>query len=103
GARGLFAILAGHERPAGGELLVDGQAASFRHPADAIRAGLVYVAADRAEALLMQRSVRENIPLPFTTKVSPWGPINLGKERGRVQKAIERLQIDTRAQGEVRR
>ncbi len=47
----LFDILAGHERPSGGELLVDGQSTSFRHPADAIRAGLVYVAADRAEAL----------------------------------------------------
>ena len=37
------------------------QPVTFRHPADAIRAGVVYVAADRAEALLMQRSVRENI------------------------------------------
>jgi ribose transport system ATP-binding protein len=99
----LFDILAGHDRSDGGELLVDGHPVSFRHPADAIRAGLVYVAADRAEALLPQRSVRENIALPFSTKVSSWGPINLGKERGRVQGAIERLQIDTRAQGEVRR
>ena len=45
--------------------MVDGVPVSFRHPADAIRAGLVYVPADRAEALLMQRSVRENIALPF--------------------------------------
>ena len=57
----LFDILAGSDRPSGGELLVDGAPVSFRHPADAIRAGLVYVPADRAEALLMQRSVRENI------------------------------------------
>ena len=56
----------GSERPDGGELLVDGTPVSFRHPADAIRAGLVYVPADRAEALLMQRSVRENIALPFS-------------------------------------
>src|SRR5690242_18174441 len=35
----LFDILAGSERPSGGELLVDGKPASFRHPADAIRAG----------------------------------------------------------------
>ena len=48
----LFDILAGSDRPSGGELLVDGTPVSFRHPADAIRAGLVYVAADRAEALL---------------------------------------------------
>jgi ribose transport system ATP-binding protein len=99
----LFDILAGADRPDGGELLIDGSPVVFRHPADAIRAGVVFVPADRAEALLMQRSVRENIALPFAARVKTWGPINLGRERGRVQGAIERLQIDTRAQGEVRR
>jgi ribose transport system ATP-binding protein len=54
----LFDILAGSYRPSDGELQVDGRPVTFHHPADAIRAGLVYVAADRAEALLMQRSVR---------------------------------------------
>ncbi|HSS36288.1 MAG TPA: sugar ABC transporter ATP-binding protein [Patescibacteria group bacterium] len=99
----LFDILAGSDRPTGGELLVDGSAVSFGHPADAIRSGLVYVPADRAEALLMQRSVRENIALPFTARVRRWGPINTGQERKRVADGIARLQIDTRAQGEVRR
>lgn len=99
----LFDILAGSERPSSGELLVDGSPVSFRHPADAIRAGLVYVPADRAEALLMQRSVRENIALPFTTRMRRWGLINTGEERKKVDGAIATLQIDTRAQGEVRR
>jgi ribose transport system ATP-binding protein len=99
----LFDILAGHERPAGGELLVDGQATSFRHPADAIRAGLVYVAADRAEALLMQRSVRENIALPFATRFGSWGPLDVRGERSKVDGAIATLEIDTRAASEVRR
>jgi len=99
----LFDILAGSERPKSGELLVDGEPVSFRHPADAIRAGLVYVPADRAEALLMQRSVRENIALPFTTRMRRWGLINTGEERKKVEGGIETLQIDTRAQGEVRR
>ncbi len=76
---------------------------TFRHPADAISAGLVFVPADRAEALLMQRSVRENIALPFTTRMKRWFLIDTGKERRTVNGAIERLQIDTRAQGEVRR
>ncbi len=74
----------GSERPTGGELLVDGTPVSFRHPADAIRAGLVYVAADRAEALLMQRSVRENIALPINTRLRRWGLIDLGSERHKV-------------------
>ncbi len=99
----LFDILAGSDRPNGGELLVDGTAVSFRHPADAIRAGLVYVAADRAEALLMQRSVRENIALPFTTRLRRWGLIDLGGERRTVDAAVATLQIDARAGSEVRR
>ena len=62
---------------------MDGSPVAFRHPADAIRAGLVYVAADRAEALLMQRSVRENIALPSTTRLGSWGPIDLRREGNR--------------------
>ena len=99
----LFDILAGSERPSGGELLVDGSPVAFRHPADAIRAGLVYVAADRAEALLMQRSVRENIALPYTTRLRHWGLIDLGAERRQVDGAVTTLQIDARAGSEVRR
>ncbi|MEO8469795.1 MAG: sugar ABC transporter ATP-binding protein [Chloroflexota bacterium] len=99
----LFDVLAGSRRPDGGTLHVDGESAAFGHPADAIRAGLVYVAADRADALLMQRSVRENIALAFTTRLRNWGLIDLGQEKERVDGAIARLQIDTRATGEVRR
>jgi ribose transport system ATP-binding protein len=99
----LFDILAGSERPTGGTLLLDGKPVSFRHPADAIGAGVVYVAADRAEALLMQRSVRENIALPFSARIRRWGPINLRAEGIRVDQAIETLQIDIRAKREVRR
>ena len=99
----LFDILAGSERPRAGELLVDGGPVSFHHPADAIRAGVVYVAADRAEALLMQRSVRENIALPFTASIRNWGVINAGVEKRKVDRAVETLQIDARAGGEVRR
>jgi ribose transport system ATP-binding protein len=98
----LFDILAGSERPEAGAVLVDGREVSFRHPADAIREGIVYVAADRAEALLMQRSVRENIALPFSVRLRQWGPISNKREKPKVDKAIETLQIDTRAQGEVR-
>jgi len=99
----LFDILAGSARPSGGDVRVDGSPVRFHHPADAIRAGLVYVAADRAEALLPQRSVRENIALPFVTSLRRWGPINLGRETKAVRGAIDTLQIDTRAAREVRR
>ena len=99
----LFDILAGSERPQRGQLLVDGKPVVFHHPADAIRAGLVYVPADRAEALLMQQAVHANIALPFTARIRAWGPIRTGEEKERVDGAIDRLEIDTRAKTEVRR
>ena len=51
----------------------------------------------------MQRSVRENIALPFASRFGAWGPIQMGRERRLVDGAIEKLQIDTRAKSEVRR
>jgi ribose transport system ATP-binding protein len=99
----LFDILSGGERAAAGSIELDGKRVSFGHPADAIRAGVVYVAADRAEALLMQRSVRENIALPSSARISHWGWINLGTESRTVQEGVETLQIDARAGSEVRR
>jgi ribose transport system ATP-binding protein len=98
----LFDILAGSERPASGEILVEGRQVYLRHPADAIAQGIVFVPADRAEALLMQRSVRENIALPFSARPRNWGPVPRSREDPKVDGAIERLQIDTRAQREVR-
>ena len=51
----------------------------------------------------MQRSVRENIALPFSARLRTWGPIPVARERGVIDAAIARLQIDTRAQREVQR
>lgn len=99
----LFEVLAGFERPSAGTIEVDGQAMTFAHPADAIAAGLKFVPGNRAEALLSQRSVRENIALPFAAPIASWGQLNLRRERERVGYAIDKLQIDTRAQGEVQR
>ena len=99
----VFDVLAGSTRASAGEVLVDGKAVSFHHPADAIRAGLVYIAADRADALLMQRNVRENVTLPLSAPLRGWGWINTGRESSRVRDAVEKLQIDARAGAEVRR
>ncbi|MGB8360954.1 MAG: sugar ABC transporter ATP-binding protein [Acidimicrobiia bacterium] len=98
----LFDILAGSDRPTTGDVLVDGEAVSFRHPADAIRRGVVFVPADRAEALLMQRPVRDNVALPFSVRLRNWGPIRSKAEKPKVDKAVDRLQIDIRAGREVR-
>ena len=99
----LFDVLAGARRPDGGTLLVNGNPVRFHYPADAVAAGIVLVPANRAEALLMQRSVRENVALPFSARLRRWGLIDMGGERRKVDGAVERLRIDTRAQSEVRR
>jgi ribose transport system ATP-binding protein len=99
----LFGALSGSIRPSGGSIEVDGQPVQFGHPADAINAGIALVPGDRTDALLMQRSVRENIALPFSARLRDWGPIRVRQEHDRVLAAIERLQIDTRAQREVQR
>lgn len=99
----LFGALAGSIRPSSGTIEVDGEPARFGHPADAIARGIAFVPGDRSEALLMQRSVRENIALPFSASLRNWGPIRRARERADVLGAIDRLQIDTRAQREVQR
>jgi len=64
---------------------------------------LTLVPGNRADALLAQRSVRENIALPFSVRLPTWGALKLRHEKERVQFAIDKLQIDTRAEGEVQR
>jgi ribose transport system ATP-binding protein len=99
----LFGVLAGSIRPDAGEIRIEGRPVQFGHPADAIREGIAYVPANRAEALLGQRSLRENIALPMSARVANWGPIRARQEKRAVEGAIAQLQIDTRAQSEVRR
>jgi ribose transport system ATP-binding protein len=99
----LFDVLAGFRKADLGTLAVDGTPRTFRHPADAIAAGLTLVPGDRAHALLSSRSVRENIAIPLIARPAAWGPIRMDQEAAKVDAAIDRLQIDTRAKGEVRR
>ena len=98
----LFACLAGLRRPDGGTIAARGQDLKLRHPADAVRSGLVLVPADRLHALLHQRSVHENIALPMVRRPRTWGPLPLRVEREQVATAVQRLQIDTRAAAQVR-
>jgi ribose transport system ATP-binding protein len=102
GQEALFDCLAGRRHATGGEIVVRGKRLNLRQPYDAIRAGLVLVPADRLLALLPQRSVRENIALPLFNRLQRWGVIRQAQERARVQEAVARLRIDTRAQRQVR-
>ena len=99
----LFECIAGVRRPDSGSILAQGRELRLRHPADAIRAGLVLVPAKRLQALLPQRSIHENVALAAFGQPGAWGPIAVLAEAQRVGKAVARLQIDTRAAAQVSR
>lgn len=98
----LFELLSGSRRPDGGSIEVSGETLKARSPYDAISRGVVLVPADRLQALLPKRSVRENLAAPLYNRVRRW--FGLARdEQSRVDYAIERLDIDVRAQSQVRR
>jgi ribose transport system ATP-binding protein len=103
GQQELFDCIAGVHRRDGGEIAVHGRRLKLNHPGDAIAAGLVLVPANRLQALLPQRSIRENVALPLVRDPSDWGLIRAHSERRRVAAAVKRLQIDARAGSELRR
>ena len=98
----LFDVLAGNRSFDGGELMVKGASMKPRSPYDLIRQGVVLIPSDRVQALLPQRSVRENLASALYNRVGRWFSL-VGDEEDRVQKAIDRLAIDTRAGRQARR
>lgn len=98
----LFQVLSGDHRPSSGELLVNGERMSARSPYDAIKRGVVLVPADRHQALMPQRSVRENLSTPLYNRASRWFTL-AGDEAERVNRAVDRLDIDVRAGSQAQR
>jgi ribose transport system ATP-binding protein len=103
GQQELFDCIAGVSRHHRGRIVARGRKLELNHPGDAIAAGLVLVPANRLQALLPQRSIRENVALPLVRNPRDWGLIRGKSERERVGAAVKRLQIDARAGSELRR
>ncbi len=103
GQEELFECIAGVRHFDSGAILAEGRELKLDHPADAIKAGLVLVPANRLQGLMQQRSIRENVGLPAFRGLRGWGPIRMRAERARVEDSVKRLQIDTRAESELRR
>lgn len=98
----LFDVLSGERPFDGGELVVNGDGVRPRSPYDLIRRGVVLVPADRLNALLPRRSLRENLASALYNRFPKW--FSLARDEGRrVGRSIERLAIDTRAHRQVRR
>ena len=92
----LFELLSGDRRPDGGQIYVNGEELNARSPFDAVGSGVVLVPSDRLHALLPKRPVRENLGMPLYNRVRKWFSL-ASDETERVQSAVDRLSIDTRA------
>lgn len=80
----------------GGTVTVDGQTLTLRSPADAIRAGVGLAPEERkAQALLMQRSVRDNVSLAVLNRISPFRVVRRGEERRIVKSLVDRMRVRT--------
>jgi ribose transport system ATP-binding protein len=90
-ARALFGVL-----PATGEVQLEGVRFPLGSPREAIRAGIVYVPADRRrESVFAQHSVRENIAIPHLRTWSSFGALNLPLERAFVSKTVSQFRVRT--------
>ena len=79
-----------------GTIRVDGQALQLRSPRDAVRAGLCLAPEERkAQALLMKRSVRENISLAVLRRLSRWRVVDRRAERELAERYLRELHIRT--------
>ncbi len=89
--RALFGVL-----PATGEVQLEGVQLRLRSPRDAIRAGIVYVPADRRkESVFAPHSIRENIAVPHLRTWSRFGVLNLPLERALVSKTVAQFRVRT--------
>jgi L-arabinose transport system ATP-binding protein len=91
-ARGLV----GFDRATAGTIAIDGAPVRIRAPGDAIMAGIGFVPEDRKqEALLLLRSVRDNISLGVPDKVSRFGFFDRRAERTLAERMATALRIKT--------
>ena len=97
GRESLCRSLFGAEQPDSGEIVLDGQAIRLSEPADAVQLGIGYVPSERrAEGIVGELSVRENMTLAHLAELRKGPFIDLAREKELVGKWIERLRIKPR-------
>ena len=79
-----------------GSVAVAGQRLRLRDPADALRAGIGFAPEERkAQALLLRRSVRDNISLAILTRLTRMGIVRRAEERDIARRFVRQLSIRT--------
>jgi L-arabinose transport system ATP-binding protein len=86
----------GEDKLVSGKIYLDGREIKVKNPSAAIRAGIGFSPEDRKrEALVLLRSVRENITLVILKGLSVFRFVRLAEERGIVDELVERLRVKT--------
>jgi len=89
-------IVAGADRASSGTVEVRGRARLFRHPHDAIRAGIAYLSEDRKRyGLLLGLSVADNSVLPSYDLVSTGPVVRNGAVSRATRRYVDQLRIKT--------
>jgi L-arabinose transport system ATP-binding protein len=79
-----------------GEVRVDGNAVRLRQPRDAVRAGMGYAPEERkAQALLLERSVRDNTSLVVLDRLRRFRFVKRAEERKLTREYVDRLNVRT--------
>jgi ABC-type sugar transport system ATPase subunit len=92
----LALAIAGDRPVTSGTIKVHGVLQRFRSPADSIAAGIGLAPEERkADALVMVRSVRDNIALAVLGSLSRFGVVDSRRERQLAEKYIAQLRIRT--------
>ena len=84
----------GVERVAAGHIMFDGQDVTGKSVREMLDRGAFYLPPDRREeGLIMMRSVRENVSLPWLALFSRFGILDRGGERSKVHELARRLNL----------
>jgi ABC-type sugar transport system ATPase subunit len=96
----LEALFGASPNPPSGTIKLDGQAVRFRHPGEAIAAGVALVTEDRkALGLFSEMTVAENITIRRLDALTRAGLVDRRAESRAVSESIERLAIKTAGGG----
>jgi L-arabinose transport system ATP-binding protein len=88
--------IVGSEPRSAGDIVVAGRSVHIRSPRDAVRAGIGLVPEERkAQALLMERSVRDNTSLAILRRISRMRVVRRGEERRIAAQFAKQLNVRT--------
>ena len=90
----IMQALFGITRASTGSVILDGKRRQFRSPADAIKAGIVYVPEERGkQGIVADLPIYQNVGLPSLHKTSRNGVLQLAKEFALAREFTERLDL----------